>query len=107
MADRGAPGALRGVRLRRPARSYELHQRLTVVFVSAVATVVFTRAFLAATGYPQVGGAKLHIAHVLWGGLLLLGALLASLGFLSPTVSAVAAVAGGDRFRLFFHRGRQ
>jgi hypothetical protein len=26
------------------------------------------------TGYPQIGNSTLHIAHVLWGGLLLFGA---------------------------------
>ena len=72
-----------------------------MLFVSAVATVVFTRAFLAATGYPQVGGSKLHIAHVLWGGLLLLAGLLATLAFLSPGVKPLAAVAGGVGFGLF------
>lgn len=92
---------LLGERRIRPARSYDLHQHLTTLFVCAVATVVFTRAFLAATGYPQVGGSKLHIAHVLWGGLLLLAALLATLAFLSPSAKPVAAVLGGVGFGLF------
>lgn len=87
--------------VRWPARSYDLHQRLTLLFVCAVATVVFTRAFLAATGYPQVGGSKLHIAHVLWGGLFLLTALLSTLAFLSPAAKPVAAVVGGVGFGLF------
>jgi hypothetical protein len=95
------PGASGGVRLRLPARSYDLHQQLTLLFVCAVATVVFTRGLLAATGYPQVGGSKLHIAHVLWGGLLLLAALLATLAFLSPAAKPIAAVVGGVGFGLF------
>ena len=61
----------------------------------------FTRGFLAATGYPQVGGSKLHIAHVLWGGLLLLAGLLSTLAFLSPAAKPVAAVVGGVGFGLF------
>lgn len=40
--------------------------------VSSVVTVLMIRAYLSATGYPQVGGGGLHIAHVLWGGLLML-----------------------------------
>ena len=100
MADGEKPGAFGGVRLRRPARSYDLHQQLTTLFVCAVATVVFTRGFLAATGYPQVGGSKLHIAHVLWGGLLLLAALLSTLAFLSPAAKPAAAVVGGAGFGL-------
>jgi hypothetical protein len=88
-------------RPRPPARSYDLHQHLTTLLVCAVATVVLTRAFLAATGYPQVGGAKLHIAHVLWGGLLMLGSLVATLAFLSPAAKTAAAIAGGIGFGLF------
>jgi hypothetical protein len=87
--------------VRRPARSYDLHQHLTMLLVCAVATVVFTRGFLAATGYPQVGGSKLHIAHVLWGGLLLLAALIATLAFVSPATKPVSAVIGGIGFGLF------
>jgi hypothetical protein len=89
------------MRLRRPARSYDLHQQLTTLFVCAVATVIFTRAFLAATGYPQVGNSTLHIAHVLYGGLLLLAGLVSTLAFLSPATKPIAAVAGGIGFGLF------
>jgi len=89
------------VRLRRPLRSFDLHEHLTIVFVCGVATVLFTRGLLAATGYPQVGGSSLHIAHVLWGGLLMLTALLAMLAFLSPATRLVAAVLGGVGLGLF------
>jgi len=85
-----------------PARSFDLHQHLTTLFVCAVATVLFTRALLAATGYPQVGGgSSLHIAHVLWGGVLLLAALISTLAFLGPAAKPVAAVVGGVGFGLF------
>jgi hypothetical protein len=43
--------------------------RFTLFLVAAVVTVLVTRAFLHMTGYPQVGGGGLHVAHVLWGGL--------------------------------------
>lgn len=89
------------MRFRRPLRSFDLHQHLTVLFVCGVATVIFTRGLLAATGYPQVGNSSLHIAHVLWGGLLMLTALLAMLAFLSPATRPVAAVLGGAGFGLF------
>ena len=88
------------MRFRPPARSFDLHQHLTTLFVCAVATVLFTRALLAALGYPQVGGSSLHIAHVLYGGLLL-AALISVLAFLSPAVRPLAAVGGGVGFGLF------
>jgi len=95
--------ARRWPRLRRPPfrRSFDLRQRLTTLFVSAVATVLLTRSFLAATGYPQVGNSSLHIAHVLWGGLLLTASLIATLAALSPDAKPVAAIAGGIGFGLF------
>ncbi len=34
--------------------------------VSAVVTILGVRLYLELTGYPQVGGATLHIAHMLW-----------------------------------------
>ena len=85
----------------RPRRSYDLQQHLTLFLVCAVATVIFTRSLLAATGYPQVGSSTLHIAHVLYGGLLLTAALISTLGFLSPAARPVAAVMGGIGFGLF------
>ena len=43
----------------------------------------------------------MHVAHVLWGGLLLLAALISALAFLGPQVRPLAAVVGGVGFGLF------
>lgn len=40
--------------------------------VSFGVTVVVTRLFLSLSGYPQIGGSDYHLAHALWGGLLLI-----------------------------------
>ena len=45
--------------------------RFEAFLFSAIATVGLVRAFLIVTGYPKVGGHGLHVAHVLWGGLLM------------------------------------
>jgi hypothetical protein len=82
-------------------RSLDLTRDLTTLFVCAVSTVLLTRSFLALAGYPQVGGAKFHIAHVLYGGLLLLTACILLLAFLNPEVKVVSAVLGGIGFGLF------
>jgi hypothetical protein len=75
---------------------------LTSVFVAAAAATVLTvRAGLALTGYPHLGGNGFHIAHVLWGGLLLALALLALLGLSGPVVRSAGAVVGGAGFGLF------
>jgi hypothetical protein len=87
--------------VRHARRSYDLTRDLTTLFVVAVSTVLLTRSFLALAGYPQVGGSKLHIAHVLYGGLLLTAACVCLLAFLSPLVKVVSAIVGGIGFGLF------
>ena len=74
---------------------------LDTFLVTAVATVVVIRIFLEATGYPQLGSGSLHIAHVLWGGLGMLVAIVLLLLYLSPTTRLVAAVVGGAGFGAF------
>ncbi len=69
--------------------------------VSAVVTVLLTRAFLAAAGYPTVGSGGLHVAHVLWGGLLMAVAFVVLLSFAGPVARPVGALLGGVGFGLF------
>ena len=69
--------------------------------VAAVVTVMLTRALLAATGYPQLGGGGLHVAHVLWGGLLMAVAFMVLLSFAGPAVRPIGALIGGVGFGLF------
>ncbi|REG10309.1 hypothetical protein [Pelolinea submarina] len=58
-------------RKRRLVRRYYAERYLLVTIISFAFSVSITRFFLELTGYPQIGGSELHIAHVLWGGLLL------------------------------------
>jgi hypothetical protein len=69
--------------------------------VGSIASVLVIRAFLAATDYPQLGGHGLHIAHLLWGGLLMLSALLLLLIFFSVSVRWLASLLGGIGFGTF------
>lgn len=72
-----------------------------VFMVSAVATILGVRLFLEITGFPQVGGSTLHIAHAIWGGLLMSASILVLLIFLSKRTETLAAVIGGVGFGLF------
>ena len=85
---------------RAPVRSAE-PELLDTFFISAVSTVLLIRVFLEATGYPRLGGEGLHIAHVLWGGLGMLVAIVLLLGFLSSGTQHVAALVGGAGFGSF------
>jgi hypothetical protein len=63
--------------------------------------VLGTRAFLGLAGYPKIGGGGLHIAHVLWGGLLLMAGLAVTLLFHGRGAQLTGAVLGGAGFGLF------
>lgn len=69
--------------------------------VVTVLTVLVTRGALALTGFPQLGGGGLHVAHVLWGGLLMAVALVGALSWAGPVVRPLAALVGGIGFGLF------
>jgi len=64
-------------------------------------TIIGVRLFLEATGYPQVGNGTLHIAHVLWGGLLLFVAVVIMLIWDNPSIMRLTAVLGGIGIGLF------
>lgn len=62
---------------RSPIFQNRVNEYLLITLISFAASVSGTRLFLEITGYPQLGGGELHIAHVLWGGILLfIGSLL-------------------------------
>lgn len=76
--------------------------RNVIGFVAiTVATVLVTRAALEAAGYPQIGNGTLHVAHVLWGGLLMAVALVMAVSFVGPAIRPPVAFVGGVGFGLF------
>jgi hypothetical protein len=69
--------------------------------VSAVVTILLIRGYLQVTGYPQVGGGNLHIAHMLWGGLGMVVAFGILMIYAHPTWKPIAALIGGAGFGAF------
>lgn len=73
---------------------------MDVYLASALIAVVLTRLLLKLTDYPQLGGEGFHIAHVLWGGLLMaIGTLLLLLA--QHPNRRIAAAVSGSGFGLF------
>ncbi|MCP4544444.1 MAG: hypothetical protein GY832_45615 [Chloroflexi bacterium] len=69
--------------------------------VAFVVTVIATRVFLHLTGYPQLGNSVLHIAHALWGGLLLTVAVFLPLAYANRWAIQASALLGGIGIGLF------
>jgi hypothetical protein len=83
------------------ARDADGLYHVELFIVAAISAVLGIRGLLFLTGYPQLGTATLHIAHMLWGGLLMLAALLLLLTTLERRSRPVAAVIGGLGFGAF------
>jgi len=82
-------------------RNLDAGELLESFLVAATVAVLAIRAGLAATGYPTLGGDSLHVAHMLWGGLLMLVALLLAFYFVTRSALRLAAVLGGFGFGTF------
>jgi hypothetical protein len=84
-----------------PVRNVEIGELQDTFLVSAVVMILVIRLQLWATNYPQLGGGKLHIAHLLWGGVFMVTALGILLSFLGASLRQPAAVVGGVGFGFF------
>jgi hypothetical protein len=82
-------------------RDQDAPRNLEIFLMSAIATILITRIYLIVTGYPQIGGGNLHIAHMLWGGLLMLVALVLFISYLNIPMRISASLVGGIGFGLF------
>ncbi len=88
-------------RLWKPVRMEAADNYWILLIVAISVTIVVTRVSLELAGYPQIGGATYHIAHVLWGGLLMFVALTLPLTFANPFVPWLTALVGGIGAGLF------
>jgi len=76
-------------------------QDFEVFFVSSVATILLVRAVLTATGWPQLGGGKIHFAHLLWGGIGMLLAFVLFMAMQGRLWDFLATLSAGIGFGLF------
>jgi hypothetical protein len=87
--------------LRGTPRNADLGMLHESFFIAAVVTIVCIRTQLWLTHYPQLGGHGLHIAHLLWGGLLMVVAIGILLSLLGRRARQPAAIVGGIGFGFF------
>ena len=88
-------------RVRKPVEREGAELYLLLLLLSFAASVSLTRLFLELTGYPQLGNETLHIAHVLWGGLLLFVSALLMLIYANRWVYRLGAILAGVGVGLF------
>ena len=87
--------------IRRAVERAHAETYLLIALTAFASSVVLTRLFLAITGYPQLGNSVLHIAHALWGGLLLLVAILLPLILANRWALSLSALLSGLGVGLF------
>ena len=82
-------------------RNIDAGDYLENFLIASVCSVLAIRFYLYITGYPQIGIGHFHIAHMLWGGLLMMIAIFLLLCFLAKPTFQLAAVLGGIGFGTF------
>ncbi len=93
---------LSGLNLPRLVRRTSAPQLVLYMLIAFGATVLAVRVFLELTGYPRLGNSTLHIAHLLYGGIVLTAACLLMLIYGSPTAHRIGSVLTGIGLGLFF-----
>jgi len=76
-------------------------QYLENVIVSSALTLIVIRVFLRLTGYPRLAPGNLHIAHAVWGGVILLCAGLLALTYRNQLVLSLSSVLTGVGWAFF------
>jgi hypothetical protein len=72
------------------------------MMIAFAVSILVTRIFLELTGYPQIGNSDLHIAHVLWGGLIVAVGAALPLVFSNTSIYGISAALSGVGLGLFF-----
>jgi hypothetical protein len=88
-------------KIRSAVRRDHAENYILTCLVAFAVTVIVTRVYLELAGYPQIGNSVLHIAHVLWGGLLLFVAVLLPLALANRWAIRGSALLGGIGIGLF------
>lgn len=86
---------------RKAVRRYHAESYILISLIAFGVTIISVRVFLQLTGFPQIGNSVLHIAHALWGALLLFIAVFLPLALANRWGIQVSAVLSGIGIGLF------
>ena len=89
------------LKIRTPVQRRHATTYLLITLLSFAFSVTITRLFLNLTGFPQLGGGELHIAHVLWGGLFLFIASIIPLVWINQWALGISSTIAGLGVGLF------
>lgn len=89
------------IRKKSPVRRLLAERYLLISLISFAASVLVVRLFLELTNYPRVEFGNLHIAHVIWGGLILFVAALLPIMYANRWALFWSALFSGVGFGLF------
>jgi hypothetical protein len=82
-------------------RNIRAREQLEIFLLSAIGSVLVIRSYLHFTGYPQIGGGSLHIAHILYGGLFMAAGSILTITYLGTRVQRLSAIVSGIGFGFF------
>jgi hypothetical protein len=88
-------------KIRSVVRREHAEKYLLISLVAFGLTIIVTRVGLQLTGFPQLGTSVLHIAHAIWGGLLLFPAVLLPLALSNRWAFQASALLSGIGIGLF------
>lgn len=86
---------------RRFIRNLDSGNYLESFLVSAIASILIIRGYLFLTGFPKIGSGDFHIAHMLWGGLLMCIAIYLMFTYMGRAMIYFATILGGIGFGTF------
>lgn len=82
-------------------RNVKARDQLDIFLVSAITSLLGVRFYLEITNYPQIASGGLHIAHMLWGGFLMMAGIVVGVSFLGLRAQQASALLGGIGFGVF------
>lgn len=85
----------------RPIRSFDIARRQDLFLIAAITTVLVIRLQLWITNYPSLSPGKLHIAHLLYGGVFMTAAIWMLSSYIGRRTVAPGVILGGIGFGFF------